>query len=151
MVTRYRINLEQAQYASSTINLRLAAIRRLAYEAADCGLLSPDLAAGIRRVKGVNVTAFADEIGDDWLTAADISTGPIFRAINKAKRIGTNGFSPKVIWGVVKAGSSKCGLDRVAPHDLRRYAECGMSVAHVPVCAMKLEGSWNRFSSSLAM
>ncbi len=35
--------------------LRLAAIRRLAYEAADCdcGLLSPDLAAGIRRVKGV--------------------------------------------------------------------------------------------------
>src|SRR5260370_2820597 len=28
VVTRYRINLEQAQYASSTINLRLAAIRR---------------------------------------------------------------------------------------------------------------------------
>lgn len=49
VVTRYRISLEQAHYASSTINLRLAAIRRLAYEAADCGLLSPDLAAGIRR------------------------------------------------------------------------------------------------------
>ena len=29
------------------------AVRRLAYEAADCGLLSADLAAGIRRVKGV--------------------------------------------------------------------------------------------------
>ena len=28
-------------------------MRRLAYEASDCGLLSPDLAAGIRRVKGV--------------------------------------------------------------------------------------------------
>ena len=28
-------------------------VRRLAYEAADCGLLSADLAAGIRRVKGV--------------------------------------------------------------------------------------------------
>jgi hypothetical protein len=28
-------------------------MRRLAYEAADCGLLSADLAAGIRRVKGV--------------------------------------------------------------------------------------------------
>jgi hypothetical protein len=53
VVTRCRINLEQAQDASSTINLRLAAIRRLAYEAADCGILSPDLAAGIRRVKGV--------------------------------------------------------------------------------------------------
>lgn len=44
--------LEQAHYASSTINLRLAAVRRLAYEAADAGLLSSDLAAGIRRVKG---------------------------------------------------------------------------------------------------
>ena len=52
VVTRYRIFLEQAHYASSTINLRLAAVRRLAYEAADSGLLSPDLAAGIRRVKG---------------------------------------------------------------------------------------------------
>src|SRR5713226_6975600 len=50
--TGYRIALEQHPYAPSTINLRLAAIRRLAYEASDCGLLSPDLAAGIRRVKG---------------------------------------------------------------------------------------------------
>ena len=46
VVTRYRIFLEQAHYASSTINLRLAAVRRLAYEAADAGLLSP--------VSGVN-------------------------------------------------------------------------------------------------
>ena len=35
----------------ATINLRLAAVRRVAYEAADAGLLSPELAAGIRRVK----------------------------------------------------------------------------------------------------
>jgi len=52
VVTRYRISLEQRHYAPAAINLRLAAVRRLAYEAADCGLLSPDLAAGIRRVKG---------------------------------------------------------------------------------------------------
>ena len=52
VVTRYRITLEQRSYAPSTINLRLAAVRRLMYEASDCGLLSPDLAAGIRRVKG---------------------------------------------------------------------------------------------------
>jgi hypothetical protein len=43
VVTRYRINLEHERYAASTINLRLAAVRRLAYEAADAGLLSPDL------------------------------------------------------------------------------------------------------------
>ena len=52
VVLRYRWELEARRLALSTINLRLAAVRRLAYEAADCGLLSPELAAGIRRVKG---------------------------------------------------------------------------------------------------
>jgi hypothetical protein len=52
VVLRYRIHLEQRKYAPATINLRLAAVRRIAYEAADAGLLSPELAAGIRRVKG---------------------------------------------------------------------------------------------------
>ena len=66
VVTRYRISLEQRHYAPSTINLRLAAVRRLAYEAADCGLLSADLAAGIRRVKGAK--RLGVRIGN-WLTA----------------------------------------------------------------------------------
>ncbi len=52
VVTRYRIHLEDGQLAPGTINVRLAAVRRLAHEAADTGLLSPELAAGIRRVKG---------------------------------------------------------------------------------------------------
>lgn len=68
VVTRYRISLEQRQYAPSTINLRLAAVRRLAYEASDCGLLSPDLAAGIRRVKGAR--RLGVRIGN-WLTAEE--------------------------------------------------------------------------------
>lgn len=200
VVTRYRIFLEQAQYASSTINLRLAAVRRLAYEASDAGLLSPDLAAGIKRVKGAkkhggrlgnwltaeqgrsllavfdrtcargirdyamvavllgcglrraelaSVTVqhlqrredhavFADLIGkgghvrtvpvpswvdvavQTWLATAKIAAGPIFRAINKAGRVADHGFSPKVIWGVVKFASSRCDLAGIAPHDLRR-------------------------------
>ncbi len=52
VVLRYRFFLEQRNLAPSTINVRLAAVRRLAYEAADSGLLSPELAAGIARVKG---------------------------------------------------------------------------------------------------
>ena len=47
-------------------NLRLGAVRRLAYEAAGCGLLSADLAAGIRRVKGVKKLGV--RFGN-WLTA----------------------------------------------------------------------------------
>ena len=53
VVTRYRISLENRGLAAGTINGRLAAVRRLAYEAADAGLLSPELAAGNRLVKGV--------------------------------------------------------------------------------------------------
>lgn len=66
VVLRYRIHLEQRQYAPATINLRLAAVRRVAYEAADAGLLSPELAAGIRRVKGVR--RIGVRLGN-WLTA----------------------------------------------------------------------------------
>src|SRR3954471_11531313 len=65
VVLRYRIHLEQRKYAPATINLRLAAVRRIAYEAADAGLLSPDLAAGIRRVKGVR--RIGVRLGN-WLT-----------------------------------------------------------------------------------
>jgi integrase len=200
VVTRYRISLEQRQYAPSTINLRLAAVRRLAYEAADCGLLSPDLAAGIRRVKGARrlgvrignwltaeegrrmIGAFgasalkqrrnramiavligcglrraeaaalkfedvqlreehwviADLNGkgghirtvpmpnwvktaiDEWAILAGINSGPLFRAINKAGRVWGNGFTPKVIWSIVKEGAANCGLVGLSPHDLRR-------------------------------
>src|SRR6266704_2315799 len=66
VVLRYRIYLEQKQYAPTTINLRLAAVRRVAFEAADSGLLSPELAAGIRRVKGVRRSGV--RVGN-WLTA----------------------------------------------------------------------------------
>src|SRR5437899_2128996 len=66
VVLRYRSHLESRQLAPGTVNLRLGAVRRLAYEAADCGLLSADLAAGIRRVKGVKKLGV--RLGN-WLTA----------------------------------------------------------------------------------
>ncbi len=51
VVLSFRLRLESLGLAAGTINQRLAAVRRLAYEAADSGLLSPEL-AGNRRVKG---------------------------------------------------------------------------------------------------
>lgn len=66
VVLRYRSHLESRQLAAGTINLRLGAVRRLAYEAADSGLLSADLAAGIHRVHGVR--RLGVRLGN-WLTA----------------------------------------------------------------------------------
>ena len=64
VVLRFRLYLESLGLAAATINQRLAAVRRLAYEAADSGLLSPELAAGIRRVKGVKQLG---QISGNWL------------------------------------------------------------------------------------
>ena len=41
VVLRYRIELESRHLAPATINLRLAAVRRLAYDASDSGLADP--------------------------------------------------------------------------------------------------------------
>lgn len=51
-VQRYRVHLETLALAPSTINVRLTAVRKLAQEAADNGLLNAELAAAIGRVKG---------------------------------------------------------------------------------------------------
>ena len=200
VVLRYRIYLEQKQYAATTINLRLAAVRRVAFEAADSGLLSPELAAGIRRVKGVRrigvrvgnwLTAeqakrllavtdraslrgrrdyamiamligcglrrgellalrvdsiqlreehwvIADLFGkaghirtvpipswvklaiDEWKEAAHIAEGALFRSINKIGRVWGTGITPKVLWEVVHAAATRAGIEKLAPHDLRR-------------------------------
>ena len=200
MVLGYRIFLEQKQYAATTINLRLAAVRRVAFEAADSGLLSPELAAGIRRVKGVRrigvrvgnwLTAeqakrllavadrgslrgkrdhamiamlvgcglrrgellalrvdsiqsreehwvIADLLGkaghirtvpipswvkaaiDEWKEAGCITEGALFRSITKTGRVWGTGMTPKVLWEVVRTAAKRAGIEKLAPHDLRR-------------------------------
>ena len=51
-VQKYRAELETKGLAPSSINVRLSAVRRLAIEAADNGLISLELAAGICRARG---------------------------------------------------------------------------------------------------
>lgn len=68
------------QYAPATINLRLAAIRALAQEAADAGLLPQSEAAAIRRVRGEKASGsrignwLQKEQVDQVLTSVDRST-----------------------------------------------------------------------------
>jgi site-specific recombinase XerD len=200
VVTRYRIHLEDQLLAPGTINVRLAAVRRLAYEAADTGLLSPELAAGIRRVKGakklgmrlgnwltviearslwqlpnantmkgkrdrailavllgcglrrselIDLTfdhiqrredhwAIVDLIGkaahvrtvpmpdwvketlDDWLLAARIKHGRLFRCVCRKGAVWGTEVTEKVVWHVVKEYVGRLGISKLAPHDLRR-------------------------------
>jgi hypothetical protein len=52
-VAAWRVALEGRGLGPISINLRITAVRKLAVEAADNGLLAPEIAAGITRVKGV--------------------------------------------------------------------------------------------------
>lgn len=74
VVLRYRIHLKGRRLAPGTVNLRLGAVRRLAYEAADYGLLSPDLnllavllACGLRRHETVELSfSHIQQREDHW-------------------------------------------------------------------------------------
>jgi site-specific recombinase XerD len=200
VVARYRMHLESRGLAANTINQQLAAVRRLAHEAADAGLLSPELAAGISRVKGVKQLGFragnwlsseqssevlrhacgstmrskrdyamlallfgcgfrrselvglevneiqmrqghwvvVDLIGkgghirtvpipawvktalDQWIRAARVTEGRIFRGVAKTGKVWGTGISQNVVWYVVRSCCGKAGLEHIAPHDLRR-------------------------------
>ena len=170
-------------------------LRRLAYEAADCGLLSADLATGIRRVKGAKKLgirlgnwltpeqakslwqapdttrlrgkrdcallaifvacglrrheiaeltvdhlqqreghwAIVDMIGkgrhmrtipmpdwvhgalSQWMTAAGVHAGKLFRKVNSAGKPWGDGVTEKLVWHVVKEFAPRIGNDRLAP------------------------------------
>jgi integrase/recombinase XerD len=64
-VSAWRVSLEARGLGSSSIIIRMSAIRKLATEAADNGLLAPELAAGICRVKSVKSKGV--RVGN-WLT-----------------------------------------------------------------------------------
>jgi len=64
-VSAWRVSLEARGLGSSSIIIRMSAIRKLAVEAADNGLLAPELAAGIARVKSAKSVGI--RVGN-WLT-----------------------------------------------------------------------------------
>ena len=64
-VSAWRASLEARGLGSSSIIIRMSAIRKLAAEAADNGLLAPELAAGISRVKSAKTQGI--RVGN-WLS-----------------------------------------------------------------------------------
>ena len=79
-VSAWRVSLEERRLGSSSIIIRMSAIRKLAAEAADNGLLAPELAQGISRVKSVKSTGIrvgnwlSQKQAQALLSAPDITT-----------------------------------------------------------------------------
>ena len=80
VVQRYAAELREAGMAPSSVNQRLSAIRKLAAEAADNGALDPQVANGIRAVKGARREGrrtgnwLTREEAQAWLSAPDPKT-----------------------------------------------------------------------------
>jgi site-specific recombinase XerD len=70
-VSAWRVSLEARGLGSSSIIIRMSAIPKLAAEAADNGLLAPELAAGISRVKSAKSVGI--RMGN-WLSARQAQT-----------------------------------------------------------------------------
>jgi integrase len=57
---------------------------------------------------------------DEWIMAAGIDNGAIFRRVSRLDKIWGTGITPKAIWHVVKAAAKCADIKNLAPHDLRR-------------------------------
>jgi site-specific recombinase XerD len=70
-VSAWRVALEARGLGSISINVRITAVRKLEVEAADNGLLAPELAAGFTRIKGVKSKGV--RVGN-WLSVRQAQT-----------------------------------------------------------------------------
>jgi len=59
----------------------------------------------------------------EWLAAAGIQSGKLFRRVSSAGKPWGDGVTEKLVWHVVKEFAAKIEISKLAPHDLRRYAE----------------------------
>ncbi|MBV8673652.1 MAG: tyrosine-type recombinase/integrase, partial [Acidobacteriaceae bacterium] len=55
-----------------------------------------------------------------WLNASGINRSKIFRRVTKMGRILGEGMTEKAVWHIVKDSAKRIGLEKLAPHDLRR-------------------------------
>jgi integrase len=57
---------------------------------------------------------------DDWLAAAAIDRGKLFRRVNKVGRTWGDGMTVKAVWHIVKESAKRIRVAKLSPHDLRR-------------------------------
>src|SRR5882724_3225190 len=129
-VSAWRASLEARGLGSSSIIIRMSAIRKLAGEAVDNGLLSPDLAAGIARVKSVKSVGIRT---GNWLTLRQAQT--LLTALDATT---LKGIRDRAIIAVLLG----CGL--------RRSEVAALNFIHIQQrdgrwCIVDLKGKYGRF------
>ena len=117
-VSAWRVALEARGLGAVSINVRITAVRKLAVEAADNGLLAPELASGIIRVKGV--ASKGVRVGN-WLSVQQAQ-----KLLNAPDATTTKGLRDRAILAVLLG----CGL--------RRSEVAALTMGHV----QQRDGRW---------
>src|SRR5579872_5285355 len=117
-VAAWRVALEARGLGAVSINVRITAVRKLAVEAADNGLLAPELASGITRVKGV--ASKGVRLGN-WLSVKQAQT-----LLNTPDATTTKGLRDRAVLAVLLG----CGL--------RRSEVANLTMGHI----QQRDGRW---------
>ena len=132
-VSAWRVSLEARGLGSSSIIIRMSAIRKLAAEAADNGLLAPELAAGIARVRSAKSVGI--RVGN-WLSVRQAQS-----LLNAPDVSTVRGMRDRAILAVLLG----CGL--------RRSEAAALSITHVQQrdgrwCIIDLRGKHGRIRTA---
>ena len=79
-----------------------------------------DLVGKGGQIRTVPVPDWVKTTIDEWLAAAAISAGRLFRCVCRAGKHWGDGVTERLVWHVVKQYARGLGLAQVTPHDLRR-------------------------------
>ena len=116
-VAAWRVALEARGLGAVSINVRITSVRKLAVEASEGGLLAPELANGITRVKGV--ASKGVRLGN-WLTGKQAQA--LLNAPDASANKGTGRF-----WPCSSAAASGALCSKKCSGEVRgpRNAACG--------------------------
>ena len=81
-----------------------------------------DLRGKAGHVRTIPVPNWVRDLLDDWMKAAGITSGSLFRRVSSAGKVWGEKVTEKLVWHVVKEFAAKIGVGKLAPHDLRGVA-----------------------------
>jgi integrase len=72
------------------------------------------------RLRTVPVPAWCKGLIDVWIHDTGVNDGKVFRRVTKDGTRQEEGVTTDVVWYAMKRYANRIGIDRLAPHDLRR-------------------------------
>jgi integrase/recombinase XerD len=97
-----------------------------------------DLIGKGARVRSVPMPSWAKSAIDVWVASAGFTTGNVFRPVNKGDRLAGDRMTAQAVFNQVKIYSAAIGIEKFAPHDLRRsYAKLAHK-GHAPLEQIQL-------------